>query len=222
MENNNKFIYILLLLLYVLVWRWPSKVTEVKTETKDSATAVVVIKDNHPELAKPEIKPIVAVANDYGYNYREIFKFHLGIKEQPMGSNSGPGVDSLLRYCNLPPKNQWCAAACSKMMGLANVPNPKSGWTPSVAPKSKAIYKAGDSWPLFIKKYGPLIPDMVLTGSIYVAEKKRDGHSFGVIYIVDDYVYTYEGNVSDMMLAKKRHYSTISKICNWTPHESTY
>lgn len=162
------------------------------------------------------------VLENHGARFREIFKFHLGMKEVPMGSNRGPGVDTLLSYCNLPPGNQWCAATCSKMMGLSNITNPKSGWTPTLVPKDKIIFKSGDSWPLFIKKYQYQLPDMVLIGSLYVAQKKRDGHSFGIAYIVDEYIYSYEGNVNDMMLAKKRHYSTISKICDWTPNESTF
>lgn len=207
----------MLLLLGVLIWRWP---TEVGQQPK---TAQI---DTLPETqaSEPNVMPRIAVVIEEspGKRYKEIFKKHLGIREVPMGSNSGPAVDSILSYCYLPPKNQWCAATASKMLGLAGIPNPRSGYTPSLVPKSKVIFKSGDSWTAFVSKYENQFEDMALVGSLYVPAKKRDGHLFGIAYVRDEYIYTYEGNVNDMCVAKKRHYSTISKICNFTPDESTY
>jgi hypothetical protein len=61
---------------------------------------------------------------------------HVGEKEQPDGSNTGPEVDGYLAYVGLPPGNPWCCAfACSMVyrtlveMGIYTDYHPKTGST---------------------------------------------------------------------------------------------
>ncbi len=37
-------------------------------------------------------------------------EFNAGVKEDPIGSNSGPRVDVYLKYAGVPPPNKWCGA----------------------------------------------------------------------------------------------------------------
>ena len=41
---------------------------------------------------------------------------HLGLREQPPGSNRGPEIDSWLRACGVPLGSPWCAASASYCM----------------------------------------------------------------------------------------------------------
>jgi hypothetical protein len=53
---------------------------------------------------------------------------HVGVKEEPMGSNRGPDIDFWLKRCGVPvpkdpkepaPKNAWCAAFVSYVLSQA-------------------------------------------------------------------------------------------------------
>lgn len=217
-KATKRNIALTILSVLLLVWviypkhkKTISKITNVQTESPVQSLV---------ETKQSRIKDSVLIL--YSYKFKKEFQKYLGVKETPLGCNCGVEINSMLKYCGLPPHNQWCAAAVCKVLGECEIDNPKSGWTPNVAAKSKAIYKKGDSWERFLKKYRSELDSMVLVGSIYIPSKKRDGHTFGIITIKDDYCYTYEGNVDDMCAARKRHISTISKICEYTPKSKVH
>jgi hypothetical protein len=56
--------------------------------------------------------PSIAIESTYEVALRakEIAFFQRGIKEQPLGSNSGPEVDQYLSSVNVPSGNAWCMA----------------------------------------------------------------------------------------------------------------
>jgi len=112
---------------------------------------------------------------------------------------------------------QWCAATFCYVCGLANIPNPKSGYTPILVPKNRLIYQSGMNWERFVMENRDDIDNKVLAGSLYIPQKMRDGHTYAIVQVRGDYGMTYEGNVSDMVLAKKRYYRSINKIADWSP-----
>jgi hypothetical protein len=63
----------------------------------------------------------------------------IGVREKQL--NAGPEVEKYLRYVNLPKGNPWCAAFVCWVYGQANVPNPRTGWSPDLFPASRIVWQ---------------------------------------------------------------------------------
>lgn len=74
---------------------------------------------------------------------RDIYTSQIGVREQ--GTNSGPHVLQYLNYVNLPKGNPWCAAFVCWALGKANVPNPRTGWSPDLFRAGKVIWSRAES-----------------------------------------------------------------------------
>ena len=65
-----------------------------------------------------------------------VAKSQIGVREEPMNSNSGPDVDVYLKSVNVPPGNAWCAAFTSWCIktagGTPKVDYPHTAWTPAI------------------------------------------------------------------------------------------
>ncbi len=48
-------------------------------------------------------------------------EYNLGVKEEPLGSNSGPRVDEYLKYAGISSPNKWCAAFVNWCLGQNNI-----------------------------------------------------------------------------------------------------
>ena len=48
-------------------------------------------------------------------------EYYLGVKEEPLGSNSGPRVDEYLKYAGKSAPNAWCAAFVNWCLGQNNI-----------------------------------------------------------------------------------------------------
>lgn len=74
---------------------------------------------------------------------QQIYTSQIGVREQ--GTNSGPSVRQYLSYVNLPAGNPWCAAFVCWVLGKANVPNPRTGWSPDLFRAGKVIWSRTES-----------------------------------------------------------------------------
>jgi len=74
---------------------------------------------------------------------RDIYTSQIGIREQ--GTNSGPRVQQYLSYVNLPAGNPWCAAFVCWVLGKANVPNPRTAWSPDLFKPNRIIWERAES-----------------------------------------------------------------------------
>lgn len=193
----------------VSIWHWNRRVEYKEPEIDAPQTSIV---DTIPNVVITK-----AVVANSGKMFRQEFEKILGVKEIPDGSNRGPEVDEFIRYCGLEPDQQWCGCTFSWVYGQTGLNSPRSGYTPTLVPRSRIIYQAGQDWKQFYLQYRDSIDQMILSGSLYIKSKGRDGHLFAIVHIDEENVYSYDGNVSDMCLAKKRHYKAINKICNWSP-----
>lgn len=92
-------------------------------------------------LNAPHVKgqTIPARGNAIRQKVQEIYTSQIGIREK--GINSGPAVAQYLSYVNLPSGNPWCAAFVCWVFGKANVPNPRTGWSPDLFKPDRIIWE---------------------------------------------------------------------------------
>lgn len=116
------------------------------------------------------------------------YSSQIGILELT-GNNDGKQVEAYLKYVGLSKGNPWCAAFVCWVLGQNNVPNPKSGYCPSLFAKEDQVWKRTsktNSLPLPGDVFG-----------IYFPEKKRIAHVGFVDSWTHKTVNTVEGNTND-------------------------
>ena len=123
----------------------------------------------------------------------------VGVREEPMNSNSGYEVDAYLRSVNTPSGNAWCAAFTSWCIktagGTPKIDYPHTAWTP-------AIWQWADTRNMGIdptevtsgNKDVPAGALFLLFGK--VGDTERVKHVGFVEKISGGMVYTVEGNTN--------------------------
>ena len=125
----------------------------------------------------------------------------LGIKEVT-GHNDGPRVEQYLRYTNLGPGYDWCAAFVSWVYGQAGLAQPRNPWSPALFPKARS-YKDTDK-----------IQQADLFG-IYSAKLKRINHVGLIKEKQGQYILSIEGNSNNRVESRRRHQRTIHSYADW-------
>ncbi|WP_242696003.1 peptidoglycan-binding protein [Desertivirga brevis] len=144
---------------------------------------------------------------------RAIYTAEIGVKEKS-GKNDGVRVEEYLAYAGLKRGSPWCASFVCWALGKAGIPNPRSGYSPSLFPKSKQIWIRGSPFP---KKL--LIGDVF---GLYFPEKGRIAHVGFVDRIQSNMLISVEGNTNeagsregDGVFRKRRLLSSIYCISRW-------
>ena len=117
------------------------------------------------------------------------------------GNNDGPRIEQYLRYTNLGPHHDWCAAYVSWVYGQAGLSQPRNPWSPALFPKARLIDKAQCQ------------PADVF--GIYGAKVKRINHVGLIKKKANDYLITIEGNSNNRVESRRRHQRTIYMIADW-------
>ncbi|MFD2554735.1 CHAP domain-containing protein [Sphingobacterium tabacisoli] len=125
----------------------------------------------------------------------------LGTKEVT-GNNDGARVEQYLRYTNLGPGYDWCAAFISWVYGQAGLSQPRNPWSPALFPKAKS-YKNTDR-----------IQQADLFG-IYSSRLKRIHHVGLIKEKQGQYILTIEGNSNDRVESRRRHQRTVYSYADW-------
>ena len=125
----------------------------------------------------------------------------LGIKEST-GNNDGPRVEQYLRYTNLGPGYEWCAAFVSWVYGQAGLAQPRNPWSPALFPKARS-YKASAK-----------IQQADLF-AIYSTKAKRIHHVGLIKEKQGQYILTIEGNSNDRVESRRRHLKTVYSYADW-------
>lgn len=120
-----------------------------------------------------------------GRQVMKICHSQIGVREKQL--NAGPEVEKYLRYVNLPKGNPWCAAFVCWVYGQANVPNPRTGWSPDLFPASRIV------WQRTRKSPNPKPADVF---GIYFPEKGRIAHVGFVDEWKEPWLITVEGNTN--------------------------
>ncbi len=125
----------------------------------------------------------------------------LGVKEAT-GHNDGPRVEQYLRYTNLGPGYDWCAAFVSWVYGQAGLVQPRNPWSPALFPKARSYKDEGK------------IQKADLFG-IYSAKLKRINHVGLIKEKQGSYILTIEGNSNNRVESRRRHQKTIHSYADW-------
>ncbi len=138
-----------------------------------------------------------------------IAKSQIGVREAT-GNNDGEAVECYLHYTGNKKGEPWCAAFISWVFGQAGYSQPRTAWSPSLFPKSRAV---------------KTIKPATVFG-IYFKDKGRIAHVGLVERQQHDWIYTIEGNTNsagsregDGVYRKLRHSRTIAAYANWLPPE---
>ena len=124
----------------------------------------------------------------------------LGVREAT-GNNDGPRIEEYLRYTNLGPHHDWCAAYVSWVYGQAGLSHPRNPWSPALFPKARQVLK---------QQCQPA--DLF---GIYGAKVKRINHVGMIKKKANDYMITIEGNSNNRVESRRRHFRTIYAIADW-------
>jgi hypothetical protein len=122
-----------------------------------------------------------------GRQVMKICHSQIGVREKYL--NAGPEVEKYLRYVNLPKGNPWCAAFVCWVYGQANVPNPRTGWSPDLFPASRIVWQRTPGG----KLQSPKPADVF---GIYFPEKGRIAHVGFVDEWKEPWLITVEGNTN--------------------------
>lgn len=158
---------------------------------------------------------------------QQIYTAELGIREAT-GRNDGNRVEGYLRYVRLKPGNPWCAAFVCYCLGKAGIPNPRSGYCPSMFPAGKVIWtrklKAESVKQKAARNTQPAThnPSPGDVFGIYFPEKGRIAHVGFVDDWGDKYAVTVEGNTNeagsregDGVYRKRRLISSLYKVARY-------
>lgn len=135
---------------------------------------------NPDRITGPYAKP-----SEAGREVMRVCHSQIGVREKQL--NAGPEVEKYLRYVNLPKGNPWCAAFVCWVYGQANVPNPRTGWSPDLFPASRIV------WQRTGKSPSPKPADVF---GIYFPEKGRIAHVGFVDEWKEPWLITVEGNTN--------------------------
>ena len=143
-------------------------------------------------------------------------KTHIGVVEDT-NNNDGYFIENyILKPLKLPKGTAYCAAFISFVYNNCGVKNhPNTAWSPSWAKDQDAVYKKNKFGGIEDGEPGDVV-------SFWRQNKGRVGH-VGIFEIYQgNYVYTIEGNTSDMgdkgkdgIWGKVRHKSTIYTITTY-------
>jgi hypothetical protein len=129
----------------------------------------------------------------------------VGVREKT-GHNDGAQVEAYLDYVHLKKGNPWCAAFISWVFWKAGYPEPRSGWSPDLFPRSRRIILP--------------VPGSVL--GIYFPELKRIAHVGLVVRSQHDWISSIEGNTNPDgsregygVFRRLRHRRFIYAFANW-------
>lgn len=158
------------------------------------------------------IKPPTAKAGitDQQLRVKAVYDSQLGVKEE--GSNAGAQVETYLRYVNLGKGNAWCAAFVCWVLGKANIPNPRTGWSPHLFPKTKTVWLNGSKQPQF--NTGDVF-------GLYYPEKGRIAHAGFIDKREGSWLVTVEGNTvavaggQEGVYRKRRHVRSVDRVGRW-------
>ncbi|WP_235833110.1 CHAP domain-containing protein [Arcticibacter tournemirensis] len=146
---------------------------------------------------------------------QQIYTAELGIREAT-GRNDGNRVEAYLKYVGLKKGNPWCAAFVCYCLGKAGIPNPRSGYCPSMFPAGKVI------WTRELKVESSHNPSPGDVFGLYFPEKGRIAHVGFVDDWGDKYAVTVEGNTNEAgsregegVYRKRRLISSIYKVARY-------
>lgn len=135
---------------------------------------------------------------------REVMKVcssQIGVREKQL--NAGPEVEKYLRYVNLPKGNPWCAAFVCWVYGQANVPNPRTGWSPDLFPASRIVWQRTPGGKVQSPKPTPPGSELTAHGpkpadvfGVYFPEKGRIAHVGFIDHWKEPWLITVEGNTN--------------------------
>lgn len=123
----------------------------------------------------------------------------VGVREEPINSNSGYEVDAYLKTVNMPPGNAWCAAFicwCIKTAGgVPKIDYPHTAWTPAIWQWAATMNSGID--PSDVSSGSHPVP----AGALFllfgkVGDTERVKHVGFVDYIDGQLVHTVEGNTN--------------------------
>ncbi|MFD2556016.1 CHAP domain-containing protein [Sphingobacterium tabacisoli] len=124
----------------------------------------------------------------------------LGIKEAT-GNNDGPRVEQYLRYTNLGPGYDWCAAFVSWVYGQAGFSAPRNPWSPALFPKARTV------------KESQVQPADLF--AIYSTTARRIHHVGLIRSKQEQYILTIEGNSNNRVESRRRHVKTVYSYAGW-------
>ncbi len=125
----------------------------------------------------------------------------LGVHEAT-GNNDGSRVEQYLRYTNLGPGHEWCAAFVSWVYGQAGLMQPLNPWSPALFPKTRS-YKNDEK-----------IQQADLF-AIYSTRLKRIYHVGLIKERIGNYIISIEGNSNDRVESRRRHFRTVHSYADW-------
>jgi hypothetical protein len=141
-----------------------------------------------------------------GRDLLSIAEKEVGVHEKT-GHNDGPQVEAYLAYVHLAKGSPWCAAFISWVFWKAGFPEPRSGWSPDLFPRSRRILQP--------------VPGAVL--GIYFPELHRIAHVGLVLSSRHDWVNSIEGNTNTDgsregygVFRRLRHKRFIYAYSKWT------
>ncbi len=124
----------------------------------------------------------------------------LGVREVT-GNNDGPRIEEYLRYTNLGPHHEWCAAFISWCYGQAGFSVPRNPWSPALLPKARQISKDQCRSADVFGIYGSAVKRINHVGLV----KEKQGK----------YIVTIEGNSNNRVESRRRHLKTVYAIADW-------
>jgi len=164
-----------------------------------------VVKGSNAQVQSVPFNSTIKLSNTVQHKIRLIYTSQIGVREKQ--SNSGPAIETYLRYVGLPKGNPWCAAFVCWVLGQADVDNPRTGWSPALFPENRVIWKKSENLynepgirkqELFrTDKREALIPRTGDVFGIYFTDKKRIAHVGFVDQWLGDWLITVEGNTND-------------------------
>lgn len=140
---------------------------------------------------------------------KAVYDSQLGIREKR--NNTGLEVEKYLSYAGLAKGQPWCAAFVCWVYGQAGVDNPRTGWSPSLFPASKVIWRKVESGKRKVESMRPpAYPSRLVTGNsqpatpctadifaIYFPDKRRIAHTGFIDSWDGSWLITVEGNTND-------------------------
>lgn len=166
---------------------------------------------------------------------QKIYTSQIGVKEK--GHNAGKQVEAYLAYVGLGKGHAWCAAFICWVYGKADIPNPKTPWTPSLFPVNRRVWTKDQSIQPRPKsstnqqksaatrqKSNSKTPQTGDIFGLYFPEKKRIAHAGFVDSWDENWVITVEGNTNadghrdgDGVYRKRRLTKSIYYISRYIP-----
>lgn len=156
--------------------------------------------------------------NSNGILREDVIKYaksFIGIQEET-NRNDGFFIENvLLKPLKVPAGSAYCAAYVSFIYRDCNIKSPNSAWSPDWAKTKDAVYLKNKLGDISNAKKGDVV-------SFWRESKGRVGHVGIYERKLGNYIYTIEGNTSDMndkgrdgIWGRVRHKSTIYTVTNY-------